>query len=206
MTAGDAGAVVQGDSDTIALVPNYANPGTLDLAQASGTAQPIYNNGAVFDGTNDFLAAAFTANTGPANATLVYIVKSSDTAFMLGGSNSTTYYSGIAESGSGSSASSNMGTPSYRVDGQDVPSEFSARSFLYLGWGTGSAVVAAIVGADYENAAITDIRNYWGSNNTYAGNGTFCLVAILDGSDPDHANALALAETLASEQITALGL
>ena len=111
---------------------------------------------------------------------------------------------GVAEDGSGGSPHNGVGTPSYRAGGIDVP--VTTRDVLHRGWATGSAVVAVILGADFEDAAITDIRNAYGSNTTYAGSGTFCLVAILDGSDPDHANALALAETLASEQITALGL
>ena len=204
MTAGDGGAVVQGDSDTIALVPNYKNPGTLDLAQGTADKRPVYNNGAVHDGTDDFMAVAFTANTGPANATLVYAVKTSDTAFMLGGTNSLSFFSGVAEDGSGGSPHNGVGTPSYRAGGIDVP--VNTRDVLHLGWSTGSAVVAVILGADFEDAAITDIRNAYGSNTTYAGSGIYDLVAILDGDDPDHADVLALVEALAAQQNTVLGL
>lgn len=202
MTAGDAGAVVQGDSDTIANVPNAKTPGTMDLAQAAGARQPIYNNGAIHDGTNDYLAAAFTANTGPANGTLVYVIKSSDTQFMVGGTNSTTYFAGAADSGSGSSAHSSVGTPTYSTGGTGIG---STRGALFTSWGTGSAVVARVEGADYQNASITDIRSSWGTSGFF-GNGNFMLVAILDGSDGEYSNALAAAEAFASEIITGLGL
>lgn len=201
MTAGDGGAVVQGAGDTIATVPNAKTPGTMNLI-GTGAARPIYNNGAVHDGTDDFLALSFTADTGPANATLIYVVKTSDNSFMLGGTNSTSFFAGGVTDGSALAAQSGM-TPTYEANGAALVSP--TRDGLHTAWATGAAVTATIIGADYEDAAISQIRNAWAGAGFFI-SGNCMLIAVLNGSDGDYANALALAEAEAARVITALGL
>lgn len=201
MTAGDAGPVVQGDGDTIALVPNVKTPGTLDLGQVTAAFRPVYDNGPVFNGTDDFLSTAFASNAGPANATLVYALRTNDTQFMLGGTNDTSFFTGTAESGSGSSAHLTL-TGNYFVGGSSLG---TTRGDLFTGWGTNSPVVARIANVNFQNAAITSIQNSWGTSGFYF-NGKCCLVAILNAGDGNYATALALAEAEASRIIAALGI
>ncbi len=205
MTAGDGGAVLQGAGDTIAIVPNAKAPGTRNLAQATVPAQPVYNNGAVFDGADDFMAAAFTANTGPANATLVYVVKTTDNDFMLGGTNNTSFFAGGATSGSGAAPHSGTGMTgtTYFANGAAVTPV--TRGGLNAAWAKGTPVIARLAGTNFKNASISDIRNRWG-NSGFNFNGRCMLVAILNGGDADYANALAAAEQEAARVITALGL
>jgi hypothetical protein len=205
MTAGDGGAVVPGAADLIATVPNAKNPGTRNRVQASSVSRPTDNAGALYDGTNDFMQTTFTANTGPSNATLVYVVKTTDNQFVLAGANSTSFFAGWAEDGSGSASSSGTGftAATYWVNGVQI-TPFS-RDGLHTAWATGAALTAEVAGVNYRNAAITDIRDRWGNSGANI-NGRMMLVAVLDGSDPDYVNALALARQEAARVITALGL
>lgn len=199
MTAGAGGPVSNGS--TVSVVPNLKTPGTLDMSQASGGFRPTWTDGPVFDGTDDFLPVLFAANAGPANATLVYALRTSDTQFMLGGTNSASFFSGAAESGNGVAAQSGI-APTYHANGTPLG---TTRAALFTGWGTNSPVVARITGADFQDPAITYISNSY-FNSGFFFTGKCCLIAILDGSDPNHAAALALAEAEASRIITALSI
>jgi hypothetical protein len=203
MTAGDGGVCVQGAGDTIASVPNYKAPGTPVLQQSSATRRPIYDNGAVGDGTDDYLFAVFAGGAAGANVTLVYILKTTDVDFMIGGTNSASCFAGTAGSGSALSPHTGTGSPVYRVGGSNLSAP--TRNGLFVAWATGSAVVAGITGADYSNVAVTRLQNAYMTTGNYV-TGRAMLVAILDGGHVDYAAALALAEAEASYQIAALAL
>ncbi|GAB4478160.1 MAG: hypothetical protein OHK0018_09130 [Erythrobacter tepidarius] len=205
MTAGDGGAVVPGAGDTIAVVPNAKNPGTRNRVQAASVSQPVYNAGALYDGSADFMQTTFAANTGPSNATLVYVVKTTDNEFMLAGCNSTSFFAGAAVSGSGSAPHSGTGFTSATYWANETQITTVTRDGLHSAWATGAAVTAEVRGVNYQNASITDIRDRYG-NSGFNMNGRLMLIAVLDGSDPDFANALALARQEAARVIVALGL
>jgi hypothetical protein len=204
MTAGDSGPVVQGDGDTIAVVPNAKTPGTNDAVQATATARPIYNNGAVFDGTDDFLRIPFAAGTAPGSTTIVCVLKTSDTVFMLAGTNSASHFAGAAESGLTSSPHlGSQGSPTYRVGGTLVSPV--QRGALRTAAATGNAVVVRISAANFSSASVTDIRNAYATGGFFL-SGVWMPIAIIDGSNADAANAITNAEAEAARIITALGL
>ena len=205
MTAGDGGTVAEGGVDTIATVPNAKTPGTLNRVQTVLAGQPTYNAGAVYDGANDFMQTTFTANTGPSNVTLVYVLKTTDTEFCLGGTNSASFGAGLAQDGVGTAPHLGTGFTSttYYADGSLIGTV--TRDGLHTAWATGAAVKARLVGMNYQNASITDIRDRF-ANSGFEQTGTMMLVAIIDGGDPDYANAVTLAEQEAARLITVLGL
>ncbi|MFN3864116.1 MAG: hypothetical protein ACK4RT_07530 [Erythrobacter sp.] len=205
MTAGDGGAVVQGAGDKVAVVPNAKTPGTLNRIQAVGASQPTYNNGPIYDGAGDYMQSTFAANTGPSNAVLVYLIKTSDNQFCLGGSNSGSFYAGMAEDGLSSAPHGGTGFTgaTYWANGTQITTV--TRDGLHTAWATGAPVVAEVHGLNYQNASITDIRDRWAAS-TYYVNGLAALIAILDGNAAEFASALALVRQEAERLKIAWGL
>jgi hypothetical protein len=79
MTAGDGGSVVQGDSDTLATVPNATDPGNFDLTQTTPADRAVYDTGAVLDGSTDHMDMAVSSAL-PSNCGLTVIYKGIDTS------------------------------------------------------------------------------------------------------------------------------
>jgi len=206
MTAGDGGAVVQGDSDTIATVPNAKTPGSWDQSQTTAAYRPIYDNGAVFDGTNDNMFITLPG-TRPASATLVMIVKSTDNVdAMLIGTTSLSHYVARAVDASVAASNAGMGTLTFRKNGVGVTAGTRDQvADLFL---NGVASVMTVQAVNLTNMAYSDIRIGQSGAVPPASNGAgrFLLVAVLDAAQADHATALADAEALASAQIAGLGL
>jgi hypothetical protein len=202
MTAGAGGPVSNGS--TIALVPNVKSPGTLDLGQTVAGDRPTYTNGAIHDGVSDFLRVPFTANTGPANATLVYVVKTSDTQFMLGGTDDAGQFYAAAEDGNASTASW-AGSAAYYANSSLISAGLATRNEVRDAWATGSAVVARVQAAAFQSPTISDIRNSYSGAGFFI-NGNCMLIAILNASDGNYSTAIALAEAEAARVISALGL
>ncbi len=206
MTAGDGGIVVQGDSDTIATVPNYKTPGTWDQAQGTASFRPIYDNGAVIDGSNDTLAIALPV-TRPANATLIMIVKSADKVdSVIIGTSNTANYIARATDASGSASNAGMGTLTFRKNGAGVT--VSTRDQMADQFLDGAANVLTAQGVNLSNVAFNTI--YIGQTGATAAasnaSGRLLFMAVLDAAQADYATALAEAEALAAAQIVELGL
>lgn len=204
MTAGGGGPVTTGSP--IATVPNLKSPGTLDLGQSTAGRRPTYTNGATFDGTDDELIVPFSAGAGPANATLVYALRTADPQFDLGGATGSiaySFWSALVESGSASTPYNAAGTPTYAVNGAAITTV--TRNGLFAAWATNAPVIARVENVDFQDAGITGIRNSY-AGNSYFLNGRACLIAILNAGDPNYAAALALAEQEAARVITALSI
>lgn len=192
MTAGDGGAVVQGDGDTVALVPDQM--GTFDIEQTDPALRPTYNNG-VFHSSSlqDRMQMPLSA-TKPGNAVLVFIQKGPRTNFDL----IVNYADSSrvrAQAGSATAV-----TPPTSVNGVTK----ATRDDLATAISTGTVNVIVIDGL---NMSTWSGANLGGIVSGYRTDSYHMLVAMLDKDAADYADALAYATgTEAPRQITALGM
>ncbi|TIX48979.1 hypothetical protein [Alteraurantiacibacter aquimixticola] len=194
MTAGDGGAVVQGDSDTVALVPNQMPGGLFDLEQTDPALRPIYDKGIYHDPVLTDRLTMPLSTSKPGNATLVFVQKSgrADTDLFVNFASSTRVR---AQSGNSAAVS-----PPTSVNGVVQ----ATRGNLSTAISTNTANVIVIDGV---NMGSWGGMNVGGNTSAYRTSAQYWLVAMLNKDAPDYADALAYATgTEALRQIAVLGL
>lgn len=152
-----AGGSITAVSDKFAATSNDAADETNSPTHVSGSN--MVTSGSASEGI--FVPATFGATT---EANLFIVVDTSDTAFLLlsAGNNGSTYAVAGQSGSSTSTIDSNVGTPSYRLDGSAV--SFSTRGDVYTQIADGSKHIVAIIGADYPSGIQMAFGDY--SNNT----------------------------------------
>lgn len=192
MTAGDGGAVVQGDGDTVALLPDQM--GTFDIEQTDPALRPTYNNGVFHSGAaNERLQMPLSA-TKPGNAVLVFIQK--------GTRGNTDLYVNFADSARvrAQVGSATAVSPPTSVNGVSQATRNDLANAIKTG-------VANVILIDGVNMSAWSGLNLGGITGAYLTAGHYMLVAMLDKGAADYADALSYATgTEAPRQITALGL
>lgn len=208
MTAGDGGAVVQGDSDTIALVPNVKTPGTYDIEQTVVGSRPIYDNGAVLDGTDDYLRIP-ADSAFPASTTMVFLAKTSDTAanrLVLDSASSfgdrLRMFDGDA---AGACVSGSAWIVATAISHNGVNVAADNRDALHTALATGIAGPFILPAAAISAWTGIDVGGN-GSNTTDSLSGYLMPVGLMDTAQADYADALAYALDEVSRQQTALEL
>lgn len=196
---------MQGSGHFIETVDNGTGNSSFNQFQSVQSRQPVFDQGALYNETFKNLRIAFGASNGPTNATLVFVVKTTDSPFLLMGTNHGGWYAGAGENGVISPPHGNL-APTYHVDGAALATP--NRNVVHDAIATGAAKVVRISGLNLRSTSVAEllISSYntgsFGLNLT----GRSMLVAILDGGDGDYASALADAEIYANEVISGLSL
>jgi hypothetical protein len=142
-----------------------------------GNPQHTSSSHVSFDGTDDGIQVPATSTT----TNVFVVVKTTDTQWMVIGSNDNNDYAGAIESGSASSPDSDAGTVTYRVDGAVQSSPTRGDLFTAICDDSKHIVAALNIGGGLSSRAL-EIGEYPFGSGTFDLNGSVYEIVVTTGT------------------------